>query len=343
MMFKDNFRIFLLLLLSTLIPFILIEFILKIVNYPYQGCKTITKSAEYELGKFDEITGWSYKNDLSYLSKRKDFSYYFNDKGIRVRAEKLSVDFNKPRIVFIGGSVTFGEELNYDQIFSSQINSLLDNKYEIVNLGVQGFGSVQSMLQLDKYIEYIKPDFVVYTFIPDHLRRDVNHDRRLHYKCFEYAGTKPVFSVLDGELKQLMYPQKYSYTDKIKLFLFINNSYHLFRENNLLTDGSGIEVTKKVIDQMNLLSDNVKAKQYFIFYDTVYDNSKDGWNDELYRNLFSNKYENKTLKFYNWAQDSELIGKKYFVNDNDDYHPNASLSAVLAEEFIKKFKIDFDF
>ncbi len=318
-----------------------IELFLTKVGYPYQECKQTFQSAEYYLGNFDPQTGWSYKSNISYYEEAGDYEYHFDENGIRTRTPNYDVNFEKPRIVFVGDSVTFGEELNYNDTFPSQINHLLEDKFEIINLGVQGYGTDQALLRLEKYIEDFSPEYVIYTFIVDDKNRNINYDRRLHFKCLEFAGTKPLFALSNGNIKQVLFPKKYEKVDRFKLPLFLSHSKQNLVEQLDMKYGQDIDLTKALIQEIENTSKHHHAKDFYIYFDTTYDLSENSQNNYLSKRIFSQDQLDRTLMFVNWAEDSSEKGLKYFVNSDDDIHPNASLSAVLAKKFVEKFGAQF--
>lgn len=333
----------LILAFSILLPVLLIEIFLSKSDYPFQDCNEIFTSAESYLGEFDELTGWSYKPKISYYESNQKFAYHFNDEGIRVASPASRINYEKPRLVFIGDSVTFGEELNYEDSFVFQVGKLLKDKFEVVNLGVQGFGTDQSLLRLEKFIDELDPDYVVYTFIVDHKNRNINYDRRLHVKCFEFSGTKPLFDISKNELKQVGYPKKPILTDRFKVNLFLSHSWQNFREQIQRNYGGDTELTQGLVTKIGETVKNSGAADYYIYFDTIYDPNEDGYHHQVAKSIFSEDQLSRTLMFINWAEDSNKKGTKYYVNENDDLHPNASLSALMAKSFVEKFGGTFGF
>lgn len=338
---KNNFIKFALLLFSILLSITLIEIYLTKINYPYQDCKVVNQSAEAYLGEFNSQTGWSYKRQISYYEQNDKYQYHFNDSGIRSKQVNYKVDWTKPRILFIGGSVTFGEELNYEDTFPALIGALLEDRFEVVNLGIQGFGTAQSMLRLKGFVEDFSPQYIVYTFIGDHINRDINYDRRLHVKCYRFSGTKPVFVVDKGKLKKIRKPQTYDKVDRFKTLLFLSMSYQNFQEQKLIKTGDSKIITKEIINEISKLAKENNAQDYYIYYDTTYNLSNNNWNDYLSAYMFGDSKEDRVLNFFNWASDSQFPGTKYYSNEDDDIHPNASLSAEIAKRFVDKFGGDF--
>ncbi|MBT3249525.1 MAG: hypothetical protein HN846_04955 [Candidatus Pacebacteria bacterium] len=333
---------FVLVLVSILISLLVVEIYLIKINYPYQNCETVNQTSEFFLGEFNHKTGWSYQKSISFFDKDGKYEYYFDENGIRSSDENYQIDYQKPRILFVGGSVTFGEGLHYEDTFPAQINSLLEDRFEVINLGVQGFGSAQSMAYLKIMIEKIRPSYVIYTFIQDHINRDINYDRRLHVKCFEFSGTKPVFTLKNNKLEQVKKPQEYKSVDRFKILLFLSMSYQNFLEKILMKNEVAIDITKAIINEVSNLSNENNARDYYIYYDTLYEASPNSWNDYLSSRVFGGVEKGKVLNFTNWADDSKKTGLKYYISSDDDYHPNASLSAEIAKKFVDKFGDEFN-
>lgn len=331
-----------LLVFSIFLSLLGLELYLLKNNYPFQGCKQIHTSAEYYLGVFDEITGWSYKPKISYYESNNRFSYHFNDVGIRVSSPSSQINYDKPRIVFIGDSVTFGEELNYEDTFAAQIGGLLGDRFEVVNLGVQGYGSDQSLLRLKKQIGELDPSYVVFTFINDHNNRNVNYDRRQHVKCFEFAGTKPLFTVKNNQLTQIGSPKKYIDTDRYKLPLLFQHSWQNFREQVAHKSGFDLKITRAILEEVGATTKRNGAQDFYIFFDTIYNPNSDNYSQFVANEILSDDQLKRTLMFINWAEDSGQKGTKYYANDEDDIHPNASLSALIAKKFVEQFEVSFE-
>ena len=86
-----------------------------------------------------------------------------------------------------------GDGLNYEETFINQFGSIGDISYQMVNLGVQAFGSDQSLLALKRHWKKFNTKVVVYTFIEQHIMRNGNNDRRLLDPNAWFLGTKPLF------------------------------------------------------------------------------------------------------------------------------------------------------
>ena len=67
-----------------------------------------------------------------------------------------------------------GHDLSYEESFVGKFEALQEVPYQIVNLGVQGYGSDQALLTLKRYLPKFQTKVVVYTFIEDHILRNGN-------------------------------------------------------------------------------------------------------------------------------------------------------------------------
>lgn len=329
------------LIVSIFLTLVGIEIYLTKINYPHQNCDEVYMAAEAYLGKFDPEAGWSYKNYISYYDPGKKYEYHFNEDSIRVASPNQRINFDKPRILIIGGSVAFGEQLNFNETFAYRIGQLLDDRFEIVNIAVQGYGTDQSLKQLEKHIAGIDPQYIIYTFIPDHMARNVNYDRRLITKCITFNGTKPLYGLdAHGELKQIKQPKEYKLIDKFKLSLFINNIYQQHRSEKLIKNGGAEKITKKLVDEISKISQKHQAKDYYIYYDITPNESGLKWNQNLLAEIFENKSE-RVLNFVKIVEDFEAVRHKYFIPEEHGYHPSSFITDEIAEKFVEKFGQEF--
>jgi len=321
---------------STLITIVIIELFLVYIKYPYSKCENKyipDEATETSLGHFDKDLGWDYNQNAKYHLDENWF--FFNSKGFRIESPNKKIDFLKPRILFIGGSITFGHGLSYENTYASKIGHLLKNRFEIVNLGVQGYGTDQTLIKLIKHIDYINPLIIVYTFIPDHINRNVNFNRTSYFGCLSFPGTKPLFTLKNGELIHKQKPVNILKYNKIKTLLLIKNAFNRLKEINAKISKYDVKLTKQLIEEIELVGEKQKAKTYYIYYDENYDaNSKDSdnYNKQLLKQLFT-KNGKKVLPFIDFAID---LNGDYFIPE-DNYHPNSKTTTLMAEKFVKKF------
>ena len=199
------------------LAFILVEGIFRLVGIPY---KVLYIPDENSFARFDPEIGWSYIPNLSAIHNKEYVikHVYLEDNGIRVPYPDFEFDYNKPSILFIGGSFTMGHGLSYDESFVGKFDALGEGSYQVVNLGVQGYGSDQALLALKKYLPKFNTKIVVYTFIEDHIIRNGNHDRRMLNPKARFLGRKPRFSLTSNNKLYL----------SDKPHLYDNHIHHLY-------------------------------------------------------------------------------------------------------------------
>lgn len=203
--------IFLILLLS------LLEVSFRIIGIPYDS-KWIPD--ENAFARFDPELGWSYIPNKSTIH-RADYlkvPVHFDKDGIRVPLPGFEFDKTAPSVLFIGGSFTMGHGLSYEEGFVGKFAAIKGLPYQVVNLGVQGFGSDQTLLVLKKHFHRFNAKIVIYTFIEDHIYRNGNFDRRILIPSAKFLGTKPLFD-LDTNEKLYLARSPLLYKDYINSYL----------------------------------------------------------------------------------------------------------------------------
>jgi len=172
----------------------LAEAALRVLGIPYAGDYVPTEDA---IARFDKDLGWAY---IPGLSKEIPFgtrirTVHFDDEGIRVSAADTRLFKTRPSVLFVGCSVTMGHGLSYEESFVGQFGLLAGDSWQVVNLGVQGYGTDQSLLALKKFAPGFNTKVVVYTFIGDHNYRNGSYDRRRLIPSIKVVGTKPQFAL----------------------------------------------------------------------------------------------------------------------------------------------------
>lgn len=114
-----------------------------------------------------------------------------NSKGIRGSAEyTYERQPGKLRIVTLGDSFTFGDEVSDSETYSSYLATMLPNT-EVLNLGVSGYGHDQMLLYFQEEGVKYHPDVVILGYV------SFDADRNLHlFGAFE----KPKFELSHGRL-----------------------------------------------------------------------------------------------------------------------------------------------
>ncbi len=118
-----------------------------------------------------------------------------NSRGYRGREYRYAKPAGQTRIVVLGDSIAFGCDVTDEQTFSAILDSSRAD-VEVVNLAVQGYGTDQQMIRLEKEGLRYRPDIVLLGFCT---ANDFEDNRRSKY-LYDNEHPKPYFVVKDGEL-----------------------------------------------------------------------------------------------------------------------------------------------
>ena len=139
---------------------------------------------------YDEILGWRYQPDTTSRHTNDAFSIEIRIDSDGRRGEPAGFTDGRPKVVFVGDSLTFGWGNPAEDIFPFLIGRMLD--VEVVNLGVSGYGTDQEYLTLRREGLPLGPAAVVLAFSPNDLL-EVVADRK-------YGWTKPRFRLEGSRL-----------------------------------------------------------------------------------------------------------------------------------------------
>jgi hypothetical protein len=136
--------------------------------------------------------GWTLKPDIKDLPVFDGKILNSNSKGVRGKTEyEYQRTPGKRRIVVLGDSFTFGEEVSDDETYSHDLESALRST-EVLNLGVQGYGHDQMLLYLREEGLKYHPDVVIVGFTYLDIYRNL-------WTFFAYA--KPKFRLVSDSLE----------------------------------------------------------------------------------------------------------------------------------------------
>lgn len=221
---------------SILLSLIAIEVVLRLFN------PQILNRTEDMYVKDDQLC-FKMKRNFSGYHVDPEFTVKIetNSKGLRDREIAYPNDKDKCRILAIGDSFTFGNGVEDYQSFPKVLEALLNKKrdyYEVINAGVNGYGTDDELLFLKTEGYKYNPNIVILGF---HVNNDIYDNL---YPC--------VVDVLNGFLVSKSEIDIYrsnilkkSITDT-KLFLrtnfhcyrFIGDKYHLLLNNFRAPDPS---------------------------------------------------------------------------------------------------------
>jgi hypothetical protein len=140
---------------------------------------------------YSETYGWALRRGIAYTGRGGE-TITVNARGYR---GSLHADTPAPgarRVVMLGDSITFGSGVGDDQTFSALLDARPE--LEVLNLGVDGYGTDQALIRLEREGLGFHPHVVVLNFC---VRNDY-FDNALPVALYDGRSPKPYFT-LGGE------------------------------------------------------------------------------------------------------------------------------------------------
>ena len=151
-----------------------------------------SKDFIYSFDLYDPVTGWRTQPDIRDKKLWEDKRLNTNDRGLR---GTRNYNYEKPedttRILVLGDSFTFGEEVSDNETWPFYMQQLLPHT-EVINMGVHGFGHDQMLLQLKEEGVKYQPDIVILGYLIEDMHRNM-----LAFRDF----AKPKYVVKNNQLK----------------------------------------------------------------------------------------------------------------------------------------------
>ena len=147
------------------------------------------RGAEASFNEWDELLGWRNKKNVRMTA--------FGGKPLTINADGWRATQNydlRPstrRIIAIGDSTTFGEEVGDSETYPYYLQSLMTTT-EIINLGIRGYGHDQILLNFKLNGRKYQPDVVMLGFLEHDMFRNI-----MDFK--DYA--KPKYQLINGQLR----------------------------------------------------------------------------------------------------------------------------------------------
>ncbi len=146
----------------------------------------------YSFDQYDITKGWATKPDLENTVAFENKTLNTNSRGLRGKREfSFTPNPDRLRILILGDSFTFGDEVSDDETYSHYLQQLLPAT-EIINMGVHGYGHDQMLILLGEEGVKYQPDVVILGFNSFDMERNV-----LSFRDF----AKPKFEIDGDELR----------------------------------------------------------------------------------------------------------------------------------------------
>ena len=148
--------------------------------------------AYYTFDMYDASKGWIPKPNLRDVKTFDNKTLNTNSKGLRGKTDfPYTKNKDKVRILILGDSFTFGDEVSDDETYSARLQAMLPHT-EIINMGMHGYGHDQMLILFREEGVKYQPDIVILGFLPLDMSRNL-----LGFRDF----AKPRFVLNRGELK----------------------------------------------------------------------------------------------------------------------------------------------
>lgn len=146
----------------------------------------------YKFDVHDPSKGWSSKPNIRDMKVFNNKILNTNSKGFRGKKDYPYIKSkDKLRILILGDSFTFGDEVSDDETYSHYLQEMLPHT-EVINLGVHGYGHDQMLILLKEEGVKYEPDIVILGFLPMDMPRNM-----LKFRDF----AKPQFVLIRGGLR----------------------------------------------------------------------------------------------------------------------------------------------
>jgi len=256
-------------------------------------------------------------------SAGRPVTMHFNDIGARVGEPGRKFDPKAPTVVFVGDSYTFGHGVTYEESFAGQFEKNSGLPYQVVNLGVQGYGTDQSLLILKRHIEDFDTKVVVYTFLLDHVKRNDNADRRLIFPGAKFLGTKPRFALRrDGTLAQVEKPRRYEDMTELRVCQLLELAWVKYGPS------PSMELTRALVRDMKDYVESQGATFILVLWTNRHSMPPGELAGELFPGIHLNVIDTGAGAPEDW--DSYHIP--------GEYHPDARAHARIAQLVAEKIK-----
>lgn len=179
-------------------------------NLVYRPIDSLTENQKKIVKRIikDESSYFKYSPSLGWTIKGNGETdlYKSNSSGLRAYKEyNLKPSPDRLRIATFGDSFTHGDEIGNSDTWQSKLEHL-DNKLEVMNFGVPGYGLDQAYLRyLEDGVQY-QPDIVFIGYMTDDIYRNVNTFRLYKSRNTEFPFTKPRFIIENDNLTIISNP-----------------------------------------------------------------------------------------------------------------------------------------
>lgn len=150
----------------------------------------------------DPTRGWALSPGMSFMQRKEGEQFIrINSRGLRDIEHDLAKPSGTLRIAVLGDSMVEALQVALEDTFWSVMRRTLDEctalngtKVEVINFGVQGYGTAQELLTLRNHVWQYQPDIVLLAFT-------TGNDIRNNSRALENDPNRPYIVLRDGNLE----------------------------------------------------------------------------------------------------------------------------------------------
>ena len=257
--------------------------------------------------------------------------YFKTDELLQGSKKPVGLKFDKRPIVLFGCSYTYGENLKDNEVFSYKLSEY--TKRPVYNYAFSAFGIQHMMyiLGLKDFKKHIKnePAYVIYTFIPDHVRR-------LYLKAYGERNFGPYlryYLAKNGELKEYpryYAPLSYSYIGK----KILTNSSDLRTCDVQNGNDDNFDFMKKHFEQAKVQLEKIYPNTKFVIL--IYEDNN--WYQNSWY-LVTDRWEELEKEGFIVIKTSNLVGRRFYKPEDltyDSVHPSAKAWDLVVPKLVKR-------
>jgi len=222
----------------------------------------------YSFDIYHPTRGWGLKPNIKDQTTAFGKTLNSNCKGIRGKLEyKYGKNWEKTRILVLGDSFTFGDEVSDDETYPHFLQQMLPGT-EVINFGVHGYGHDQMLIYLKEEGVKYEPHIVILGVILDDTHRNVLSFR-------DYA--KPKFELVSDRLKlrnsPVPSPEETLEQEfwRSKFFDLLSVLYHNFRLKSGRYEKGRKEISGAILNELLATIKSINAVPVFVYLSGIRD------------------------------------------------------------------------
>ncbi len=123
---------------------------------------------------YDPLLGWTVKPNAK--ASKWDVQIQSGEDGIRSNGHLFDSRSSNSKILVVGDSFAFGDEVGDSDTWPARLEQLMGRKnlaqpWQVLNAGVSSYGLDQMLLRAEQLVPKYRPKLLIFSFIPDDIQR----------------------------------------------------------------------------------------------------------------------------------------------------------------------------